>query len=121
MELEELIEQVKDAATEVYETLGDGRIENVYEQAIAVEFRQRGIPYKMEVYTEVFYKGERVGTAALDFIVDDCLVVELKALGSLGKPAIAQTRAYIRETGIDSGIVINFPYPAKDAPQFEIL
>ncbi len=121
MELEELVEQVKDAATEVYETLGDGRIENVYEQAMAVEFRQRGIPYQMEVYTEVFYKGERVGTAALDFIVDGRLVVELKALGSLGKPSIAQTHAYMRETGIDSGLLINFPYPAKDEPQFEML
>ena len=121
MELPELVEHVKDAAVEVYRTLGDGRIESVYEQAMAVEFRQRGIPYQMEVYTEVFYKGERVGTAALDFVVDGQLVVELKALGNLGKPSISQTQAYMRETGIDDGILINFPYPAKDEPQIEVL
>ena len=93
MEFAELVEHVKDAAVEVYRTLGDGRIESVYEQAMAVEFRQRGIPYQMEVYTEVFYKGERVGTAALDFVVDGRLVVELKALGSLGKPdSLVKTR-----------------------------
>ena len=92
MELEELIDEVKAAATEVFEALGDGRLENVYEQAMAVAFRQRSIQYQMEVYTEAFYKGERVGTTALDFIVDGRLVVELKALGSLGKPSIAQPR-----------------------------
>ena len=121
MEIQELVEQVKEAATEVYEILGDGRIESVYEQAMAVEFRRRNISYQMEVYTEVFYKGERVGTAALDFIVDDRLIVELKALGSMGKPAIAQTQAYMREVGIGHGLLVNFPYPAKDEPQFEVL
>ena len=121
MDIDGVIEEVKEAAIEVYDELGDGRLEDVYEQAMAVEFRERGIPYKMEVYKEVFYKGHRVGTAALDFIVDERLVVELKATGSLSKTHKAQTRAYMRETRIDSGLLVNFPYPADDNPHFEVL
>ena len=112
------LEQVKDVAKMVYNELGDGRNENVYEQAMAVEFRLRGIPYEMEVYTEVFYKGHRVGTTALDFIVDDSLIVELKSVGNIQKTHIAQTQAYMREKDILNGVVINFPYPMKSV-QFE--
>ena len=113
------LEQVKEIATLVYNELGDGRNENVYEQAMAVEFRLRDIPYEMEVYTEVFYKGHRVGTTALDFVVNNELIVELKSVGNkITSSHVAQTQAYMREKGILTGMVINFPYPMKSV-QFE--
>ncbi len=121
MDLDELVLQVKDAAKEVYATLGDGRDERIYEQAMAVEFRHRKISYQTEVYTEVFYKNERVGTAVLDFIVDGRLVVELKATAKISGGHISQAGAYMRESGLPAGLVVTFPTPAKPSPQFEDL
>ena len=115
----DLMTQVEDVAKEVYRLLGDGREERVYEQAMAVEFRLRDIPYEMEVPKEIFYKEQRVGTAVLDFIVDKRLVVELKATKKIAEGHVSQAGAYMRETGITAGIVVTFPSPAKPDPEFE--
>ncbi len=121
MDTDDLVLAVEEAATEVYEALGDGRLESVYEQAMAVELRLRGIPYRTEAYTEVFYKGHRVGAVALDFVVGDKLVVELKATKKIQDGAISQAGAYMRETGLSAGLVITFPSPLQTSPQFERL
>lgn len=107
---------IREAAQEVYEILGAGYIEAIYEEAMAVELRKRNIGYEIERTTEVFYKGEKVGEHKLDFVVDDKLVVELKAGASIAKSHIAQLGSYMKTLGIPHGLLINFPYPGKDAP-----
>ena len=113
------MEQVTDSAKAVYGTLRAGYEERVYEEAMAVEFRNRGIEYEIERNTEIYYKEQKVGTHRLDFILHNELVVELKAAGSISKSHVSQTQAYLRTLGLTHGIVVNFPYPEKDSPGIE--
>lgn len=121
MNTDELIEKVKSIARDVYGVLGAGYSESVYEEAMAVEFRQNEIAYDVQKTTEVFYKGHKVGTHQLDFIVESVSVVELKAGTSISKSHIAQLQSYLKTLGLSRGVVVNFPYPDKDCPDFEIV
>ncbi len=114
-----LINTIRGLACEVYMILGGGYNESVYEQALAVEMRQAGIAYQRQSTQEVIYKGEHVGDHALDFLVEDELVVELKSAGSITKTHVGQLRAYLRTTGFKQGILLNFPYPPQPEPQLE--
>ena len=123
---EEIVKQVKDCAVEVYRVLGAGYEERVYEEAMAVEFRRRGIPYEVERDVEVFYKGEKVGIHKLDFIVMDSqfksiLVVELKSASKIYPSHIAQVGSYLRTLNVPMGLLVNFPYPEAEAPEMELV
>ena len=112
---------VIEVAKEVYSVLGEGNLESVYERAMAIEFRQRSIPYAVENNVEVLYKGEYVGTQRLDFVIGGTLAVELKAGGSITKGHESQTRAYMRTAAFENAIIINFPSPAKDEPDVKVI
>ena len=117
----QLVTEVEDVATKVYEALGGKREEDVYQQAMAVEFRRRNIPYRTKAPIEVLYEEERVGFARPDFTVDNRLVVELKAVESMNDSHIAQTKAYMRTLGLWNGFVVNFPAHGASKPQFKRL
>jgi GxxExxY protein len=119
--VEKLIEKMKRAASEVYRVLGAGYAEEIYEEAMAVEFRRGRLKYEVERNTEVFYKGEKVGVHRLDFIVEGKLVVELKAATSISKSHIAQLTSYLKTLGMKKGMLINFPYPEKDEPEMQVV
>ncbi len=89
--IHDIIDQVKNCARTVYKELGGGYLEEVYGEAMAIELRERKIPYEIERNREIFYKGFKVGTHRLDFIVKGTLVVELKATTSITKSHIGQT------------------------------
>ena len=118
MDTKPLIEEIKNAAREIYKELGAGYNEEIYEEAIAIELRQRKISYEVERNTEIFYKGSKVGIHRLDFILEGKLVVELKAQMGLTKSHIGQTKAYLKTLKLTDAILINFPYPDKDEPDF---
>ena len=120
MDIEQLVEQVKIASEEVYKALGAGYNESVYEEAMAIELRARKIQYEVERNTEIFYKGEKVGIHRLDFILEDKFVVELKARSDITTSHIGQTKAYLKTLGLKNGIVVNFPYPDQEKPQFQL-
>lgn len=119
MKEEKIIKKIKEFAIEVYKILGAGYNECVYEEALALELRKAKIEYDIELNTEIMYKGEKVGIHKLDFIIERKLVVELKAAASLSKGNISQTRSYLRTLGLKKGLLINFPYPDADEPEFE--
>jgi len=121
MNVVDLKNLVKDASNQIYKELGAGYNESVYEEALAVEFRQRKIPYEVERNTEIFYKGEKVGLHRLDFILDEQLVVELKAWASITSSHVGQTTAYLKTLKLHHGLLINFPYPDKESPDFKDL
>jgi len=121
MDMVELKNHVKDAAKQIYRELGAGYNETVYEEAMAVEFRERKIPYEVERNTEIFYKGVKVGLHRLDFILDGKLVLELKAWSSITSSHVGQTTAYLKTLKLHHGILVNFPYPDKDSPDFKDL
>jgi len=86
---------------------------------MAVEFRNRKIPYHVEKNTEIFYKGEKVGMHRLDFVLNENFIVELKAQSGITPSHVSQAKAYLQTLKLYKGIVVNFPYPEKDEPTFE--
>ncbi len=121
MDVEQLVEQVKLASQEVYKVLGAGYNESIYEEALGVELRARKISYEVERNTEIFYKGEKVGIHRLDFILERKFVVELKAQAGITQSHIGQTKAYLKTLRLKNAILVNFAYPEKKKPQFQLI
>ena len=97
------------AAMEVHRQLGCGFLEPVYQEAMALEMSSRELPHLREVELPVVYKGRRLATGyRADFICFDSVVVEMKALASLGKNEEAQIINYLKATGYETGLLINF-------------
>jgi len=103
------------AAMEVHSQLGHGFLEAVYQEALAIEFNLRNIPYRQQVDLPVYYKGHRLGTAyRADFVCFDAVVVELKAVSRLGGCEEAQTINYLKASGIEVGVILNFGAPSLE-------
>ena len=108
LDLEELTGRVIGAAIEVHRTLGPGFLESVYEAALTVEMRHRNIPFARQLAVPVVYRGVEVGLHRLDLFVDDQLVVELKAVRDLIPEHFAVVKSYLRATGREHGLLLNF-------------
>jgi GxxExxY protein len=102
---------VIEAAIEVHRHLGPGFLEGVYEEALAIEFRLRGLPFERQRLISVGYKENAVGEGKLDFLVDERLTVELKAVEVLSAIHKAQVISYLRATRLHLGLLINFNVP----------
>lgn len=97
------------AAMEVHRVLGCGFLEPVYQEALAKEFQLRGIPFRREVQLPVTYKGELLAVRYKpDFICYDKVIVELKALAQLSGKEKAQVINYLKATGYERGLLLNF-------------
>jgi GxxExxY protein len=107
-ELDLLATRVIEAAVEVHRRLGPGFLESVYEEALAIEFKERKIPFIRQPGVEVEYRGVRVGEGRMDFMVGGRLIVELKAVETLAPIHSAQLLSYLRMTGKRLGLLINF-------------
>ena len=110
-ELDQLAHGVIGAAIEVHRLLGPGFLESVYEEALCVELKLRGIPFTRQAALGVDYKGHAVGEGRLDLLVGDALVVELKAVDALAPIHSAQLLSYLKATGYQLGLLINFNVP----------
>jgi GxxExxY protein len=113
-EIETAIDEI---ARDVYASLGSGHNETVYNRAMQVDLRLRGIKYESEKVLEVKYKEHYVGEGYADLVVgsgDDIVLVELKAATCmLGAPEKQQLRIYKNILGIKKGLLINFPQPER--------
>lgn len=97
------------AAMEVYNQLGSGFVEKVYQDALEIEFELRGIPYKREEHLPVFYKGRQIKhDFFVDFICYDKIVIECKTVSEILNIHKSQTLNYIKINNLKLGIVINF-------------
>jgi GxxExxY protein len=94
----QLSNMVIGAAIEVHKALGPGFLESVYEAALAHELRLRYVRFSHQHAIGVHYKGQIVGESRLDFLIDTCLVVELKAVDSLAPIHTAQVLSYLKAT-----------------------
>jgi len=96
------------AAIAVHRELGPGFLESIYEQALAVEFALRGIAFIRQKAVPLFYRDHQIGEHRLDFLVDDKIVVELKAVDALENVHFAIVRSYLKATGLADGLILNF-------------
>ena len=107
-QLDRLAYAIIGAALEVHKALGPGFLESVYEEALCVELELRGIPFVRQAAVSVAYKGRLVGEGKVDLLVDDAIVVELKAVEALASIHDAQVISYLKATGYHLGLLINF-------------
>jgi GxxExxY protein len=97
------------AAMEVHRQLGRGFLESVYQEAMALEMTALGIPYRREVEITVFYKGQQWKACfRADFLCFGSVIVELKALANLSGIEEAQIINYLKATGYEIGLLLNF-------------
>jgi GxxExxY protein len=93
---------------EVSNALGAGFLESVYEKALCIELRRQGLEFERQKSLSVSYKGEVVGSYVADIVVENKLLVELKALSRLTSEHDAQVMNYLCATGLSVGLLLNF-------------
>ena len=104
----ELTQKIIGAAMEVHRILGPGYLESVYEEALSHELQSRGILYERQRALTVRYKSIIAGKYIADLVIEDKVIIELKAIRSLTKTDEAQLLNYLRATGIRVGLLLNF-------------
>lgn len=104
----ELSEKIIAAAFKVHNELGHGFLEKVYQNALAVELEENGINYELEKPLIVKYHDQQVGEYFADMVVDNKIVVEVKAVVSLSSSHEVQLVNYLKATGSQVGLLLNF-------------
>jgi GxxExxY protein len=104
----EITDAIIAAAIAVHRELGPGFLETVYEQALAVEFAMRGIAFVRQKSIPLFYRDHQIGEHRIDFLVEDKIIVELKAVEGLEKVHFAIVRSYLKAAGLSDGLILNF-------------
>lgn len=107
----DLTEKIIEACLEVMKELGSGFLESVYEKALLIILRQKGIAVQSQVPLKVSFRGEVIGDFFADILVENKVIVELKAVKALIPEHQAQLINYLKATGIDVGLLINFGTP----------
>lgn len=110
-QLDQLARAIIGAAIEVHRGLGPGFLESVYEEALAVELHLRGIGFERQHVISVAYKGYNVGESRLDLLIENRIIVELKAVEMLLPIHTAQLLSYLRATDCRLGLLMNFNLP----------
>ena len=97
------------ACIEVHKQLGNGFLERVYQEALAVEFRLREIPFRREVAFDIYYKSHNLEARYIsDFICFDRIIVEIKAVDFLHPKHESQVLNYLAASGLPLGLLVNF-------------
>ncbi len=118
MDINELTYQIRGSVFEVNQVLGAGFLEKVYENALLVELRGRGLKAESQVPIKVSYKNEVVGEYFADIVVDGKVILELKAVEQLQKIHEAQLLNYLKATEYKIGLLINFTHPKAEIKRF---
>jgi GxxExxY protein len=104
----EITQQIIAAAIRVHRQLGPSFLESVYEEALAVEFALSGVQFLRQYPVPIFYRDHQIGEHRLDFLVEEKIVVELKAVSELEDIHFAIGRSYLKATNLEDGLLLNF-------------
>jgi GxxExxY protein len=104
----EITDRIIAAAIRVHRDLGPGFLEAIYEEALAVEFALSGIQFVRQKPIALFYKDHQIGEHRLDFLVEEQIVVELKAIKALEDIHFSIGRSYLKATNLQDGLLLNF-------------
>lgn len=113
-----ITEAIIGACFEVASELGSGFLESVYEKALAMALRQKGLNVQCQHPIKVMFRGQCVGEFYADLLVEGCVIVELKAAKALAAEHMAQIINYLNATGIDVGLLVNFGTPKIEYRRF---
>ncbi len=114
LKYKDITNKIIGAAFEVHKFLGNGFQEVIYQRALAYEMGQAGLQFSREIEQDIFYKDleSPIGTRRADFIVDDKVLVELKAIIQLEDVHLAQVLNYLKAYRLEVGLLINFGSPS---------
>jgi GxxExxY protein len=117
----EITEKIVRAYYQVYNTLGYGFLEKIYENALAIELTKQGLTVQPQKPVLVYYHGQVVGEYFADLLVNGCVIVELKAAETLAEENHAQLLNYLKASDIDVGLLLNFgPKPEVKRKVYEV-
>jgi GxxExxY protein len=105
---EDLTSKILSACFEVINELGTGFLESVYRKALIIALQQKGLRTKFQVPLAVFFRGQVVGEFYADIMVEDKVIIELKAVSALAPGHNAQLINYLKATGVEVGLLVNF-------------
>ena len=108
MKHEEITRRIIGCAMTVHKTLGNGFQEVIYQRALEIEMRLDKLKFQREMEMSIFYREEHIGTRRVDFFVEDCIMVELKAVIQTDDAHLAQAMNYLEAYKMEIGLLINF-------------
>jgi GxxExxY protein len=114
MNINDITYAINGAVFEVNRVLGPGFLEKVYENAVLIELRSRGLKAESQVPIKVLYKEDVVGEYLADILVEERVIVELKTVERLEKIHEAQLLNYLKATGLNIGMLVNFRHPKAE-------
>ena len=106
--------QIIGAAIKVHKELGPGFLESIYEEALKVELSKNELDFASQMEVQIEYLGVPVGLHRLDLLVQNEVIVELKAVKELADIHFAQVRSYLKATGMKVGLLLNFSKPTLE-------
>ena len=104
----DLTHKVIGCAMKVHSFLGNGFQEVIYQRALAIELEKSGLAFQREVEMKIYYDEIHIGTRRVDFLIENEITVELKAIINLEDVHLAQAKNYIEAFKIETGLLINF-------------
>ena len=108
MKYADITEKIIKCAMKVHNTLGNGFQEVIYQRALEIEMRKTGINFSREFEMPILYEGEQIGTRRVDFLVQEIISVEIKAVIQLESVHLAQAMNYLEAYNLEIGLLINY-------------
>ena len=113
-QFEELSKKIIGAAIEVHRELGPGFLENIYEEALKIELSEHNLNYDSQKEIKIKYLENEIGIHRLDLLVENKIIIELKAVKEFADIHFAQLRSYLKATGLKTGLLFNFSRPTLE-------
>ncbi|MCL2042172.1 MAG: GxxExxY protein [Bacteroidales bacterium] len=108
VDINKLTHKIIGCAMQVHRVLGNGFQEVIYQRALAIEMEYEGLSFQREMEMPIFYRDKQIGTRRVDFFVENCVMVELKAMEKIEDVHKAQAINYLEAYNIADGLLINF-------------
>lgn len=114
MKYEDITRKIIGCAMTVHSTLGNGFQEVIYQRALAIEMKYNDLTFEREKEMPIFYRNQQIGTRRVDFFVENCIMVELKALMKLDNSHLAQAKNYLEAYQKEICLLVNFGTPSLE-------
>lgn len=107
-DINQITHKIIGCAMQVHRTLGNGFQEVIYQRALAIEMTLEDLSFQREMEMPIFYRDQQIGTRRVDFFVEGCVMLELKAMEKIEDVHKAQAINYLEAYNIADGLLINF-------------